>query len=134
MGEHGSPPDAPTIQIPKPRIEEVPEVSAVNAISYIEALREQSGFSSGKRSELQQRQDWKQKYYFKWGLFVFILLINVYWMHHVITIVWYSGLRRYGFHLDNSVLITLVSTSVGNYVALVAIVARSLFPGEKKPS
>ena len=120
------------IEIPKPKPQEIEE-AARNSFSYIEALKEQVGFSSGKESELKhQHMDWSQKYYLKWVMFGFVLLINVIWTAGIFRILWLTGFHAYGFHLDNNVLITLVSTSIGNFVALVAIVARHLFPGANK--
>jgi len=77
--------------------------------------------------------DWRarttfQRYVLKWVMFLFVLGIDIWWTHNVLRMVWLCGSKSY-FHLDNSVLITLVSTSVGNFLALVAIVARNLFPG-----
>jgi hypothetical protein len=137
MGDLPLPPDPPlaqeSIQIPKPGTKETEEVPAANAVSYFEALKEQSGFSSGKESELRQKSlEWSQKYYLKWIMFGFVLLINIAWTVSILRFLWLSGFNKGGFHLDNSVLITLVSTSIGNFVALVAIVAKNLFPGEPK--
>jgi hypothetical protein len=121
------------IQIPKPNFEEIEEVPTGSVVSYIEALREQSGFSSGSQSELQRRKrDWKQKYHLKWILFGFVLTINIVWTFGVLWILWCSGSRRNGFHLDDGVLITLISTSIVNFVSLAAIVAKNLFPGDPK--
>ena len=126
-------PSQKSVQIPKPKIEEVEEVLAAKAKSYLEALKEQVGFSSGKESELRQKTlDWNQKYILKWIMFGFVLAINIWWTRNILRMLWLSGSHKDGFHLDNNVLITLVSTSIANYVALVAIVARHLFPGESK--
>jgi len=120
------------IEIPKPKDTEIEEVPAVNAVSYIEALKEQVGFSSGDESELRQKRlEWHQKYVLKWVMFVFVLFINIGWTGSILRILWLTGFHAYGFHLNDGVLITLVSTSIGNFVALVAIVARHLFPGAK---
>ena len=125
--------DPPAVRIPKPKIDEIQEIAPNNAISFIEALKEQVGFSSGKIAELKQKTwDWKQKYVLKWIMFGFVLGINIWWTRNVIRILWYSGFHTDGFHLDNNVLITLVSTSIGNFVALVAIVAKNLFPSGVK--
>jgi len=72
-----------------------------------------------------------QRYVLKWVMFGFVLLIDIWWTRNVLKMVWLCGSKSW-FHLDNSVLITLVSTSVGNFLALVAIVARNLFPGLQK--
>jgi hypothetical protein len=125
--------DPPTPPIPKPRIEEIAEVSTANAVSQIEALKEQVGFSSGKESELKQKSlDWVQKYLFKWFLFLFVVGISAWWSISVLRIVWKSGTSGSSFHLSDSVLIALVSTSIANFLGLVVIVARHLFPGDPK--
>jgi hypothetical protein len=41
---------------------------------------------------------------------------------------WKAGSNNSGFHLDNSVQIALVSTSIANFLALVIVVAKHLFP------
>jgi hypothetical protein len=134
----GNPPVNPipppiVVQIPKPKNKEIEEVPAGNAVSYIEALKEQVGFSSGKESELRHATlEWNQKYILKWVIFAFVLVINIGWSVSILRILWLTGFHAYGFHLDNNVLITLVSTSIGNFVALVAIVAKNLFPGDSK--
>jgi hypothetical protein len=75
-----------------------------------------------------------QRYWLKYVMFGFVVLIDVWWTAYVLWMVRHSGLTGSGFHLDNSVLITLVSTSVGNFLALVAIVAKNLFPAIRKSS
>jgi hypothetical protein len=123
------------LQIPKPSTEEIKEVPASNVTSQSEALKEQSGFSGGSESVLKQgRMDWSQRYYLKWVIVGFVLMINIAWIANVLLMVWFSGYDTHGFHLDNSVLIVLVSTSVGTFIALVAIVAKSLFPSDPKDS
>ena len=61
-------------------------------------------------------------------LFTFILWLNVYWAHNVILMVWKSGMAGSGFHVGDGVLIALVTTSIANFIALVIIVAKHLFP------
>lgn len=39
-----------------------------------------------------------------------------------------SGAIRSKFHLDDSVLIALVSTSIANFLTLLVILAKHLFP------
>ena len=82
------------IEIPKPKPQEIEE-APLNSFSYIEALKEQVGFSSGKESELKhQHMDWSQKYYLKWFMFGFVLLINVIWTVGIFRILvdWFSRL------------------------------------------
>jgi hypothetical protein len=56
------------------------------------------------------------------------VLINIYWAHQVVSMLWKSGNHNSGFHLDNSVQIALVTTSIANFLALVIVVAKHLFP------
>ena len=126
--------DPPALpHIPKPKLEEVGEVPTASAVSQIEALKEQVGFSSGKDSELKQKaKDWVQRYLLKWILFAFVVGISTWWSISVLRMVWKSGTSGSSFHLSDSVLIALVSTSIANFLGLVVIVARHLFPGEAK--
>jgi hypothetical protein len=124
--------DPPIPHIPTPKIEEIAEVSTASAVSQIEALKEQVGFSSGRQSELRQQSDWVQRYYFKWVLFAFVVGMSAWWSYSVLRMVWKSGTSGSTFHLSDSVLIALVSTSIANFLGLVVIVARHLFPGEAK--
>ena len=74
------------------------------------------------------RRAWWITAILKLTLFVFVLSLNVYWAHQVIRMVWKSGMSVSGFHLSDSVLIALVTTSIANFIALVVIVAKHLFP------
>lgn len=62
-------------------------------------------------------------------LFAFALAVNIWWGRHVLAMLWQSGREGAKFHLDNAVLIALVTTSIANFLALVAIIARNLFAG-----
>jgi hypothetical protein len=64
-------------------------------------------------------------------LFGFVLGINIWWTSNILKMVWLSGSKGSYFHLDNNVLIALVSTSIANFLALVIVVTKNLFPGEK---
>ncbi|MFY9802641.1 MAG: hypothetical protein WA211_18280 [Candidatus Acidiferrales bacterium] len=75
--------------------------------------------------------DWFQKHCLKWVMFGFVVGIDIWWTKNVLRMVWISGTARATFHLDNTVLIALVSTSIGNFIALVAIVAKNLFPAQR---
>ena len=91
------------------------------------AVEEAEAFDKGwalKTAKL----EWHLKFWLKLLLFIFILGMNVYWAHQVIWMVWKAGLDGGGFHLANSVLIALVTTSIANFIALVVIVAKHLFP------
>ncbi len=67
-------------------------------------------------------------------LFAFVLGINVWWESYVIHWIHLSGGKGSWFHLNDNVLIALATTSVANFIGLVAIVAKHLFPdiSEKK--
>jgi hypothetical protein len=65
-------------------------------------------------------------------LFIFALGINIWWDKHVLAILWQAGRVGTGFHLGDSVLIALVTTSVANFLALVGIIARDLFSGRRR--
>ena len=67
----------------------------------------------------------------RFALFIFALGINIWWDNHVLDILWQAGRTGTGFHLSDSVLIALVTTSVANFLALVGIIARDLFSGRR---
>ena len=76
--------------------------------------------------------DWLLSYVLKLILFTFVLAINIWWTRNVLKMVWLSGSQASHFHLDNDVLITLVSTSIASFLGLVAIVTKNLFPDSSK--
>ncbi len=61
-------------------------------------------------------------------LFIFVLGINIWWDRLVARWIGRSGVKNSWFHLNDGVLIALATTSVANFIGLVAIVARHLFP------
>jgi len=63
-------------------------------------------------------------------LFVFVIILNIWWTHRVLQLVWSSADSHARFHLSDSVLIALVTTSLANFIALVVIVAKHLFPSK----
>lgn len=77
-----------------------------------------------------ERLDWWLRRRLKIALFVFVLAINVIWSYEVIRMLWSSGLAGTTFRLSDSVLIALVTTSIANFLGLVVIVARHLFPSD----
>src|SRR5258707_1845033 len=110
----------PTFDIPAP-------ASGEGLSSDRLAVEEAEAFDKGwaiKSAKL----DWWLRIILKGLLFIFVLGMNVYWAHQVIWMVWKAGLVGSGFHLDNSVQIALVTTSIANFLALVVIVAKHLFP------
>ncbi len=120
----GKPPES--FQIPElKRI----ETSLAETLSLADAAQEYRGFQSQSKSGLTRSWwDWIQVHLLKWILFGFVLAINLWWTHNILKMVWLSGSNGSFFHLDNNVLIALVSTSIANFLALVIVVAKSLFP------
>ena len=112
-----------------PKIPEPQRSALQNAFSQLEAVAERLGFESGDDSELRRTiWDWRLKYCLKVLLFIFVISLNVWWVRNVLAMVWKSGSAGSNFHLGDSVLIALVSTSIANFFALVLVVARHLFP------
>jgi len=114
------------IPAPEPPLEK----SLAAAASRLEADREFQGFLTGKITR--QKWDWRLAIGFKIILFIFIVGLNLWWSRSALTIVKRSATEGSKFHLDNSVLIALVSTSIANFLALVIIVAKHLFPSQDK--
>jgi hypothetical protein len=130
MADSSSSPDpseSKAVPIPAPNAKEIEEIPPDTAASYFDAVKEQIRFSKGDLA-----WDWRQKHIFKWILFIFVLGLSAWWSISVLRMVWKSGTSGSTFHLSDAVLITLVSTSIANFLALVVIVARHLFPGEPK--
>ena len=94
------------------------------------AVKEGEAFSEGKFAEFAFKWEWAFRLVFKIVLFGFVLGINIWWTNNVIKILWRSGLLKGDFHLDNTVLIALATTSVAAFLALVTVVARHLFPSK----
>jgi len=118
--------------IPEPRIERL-EVSLADSLSLADAAQEYRGFQSRNKSDLTRSWwDWIQFHVLRYILFGFVLVINIWWTNNILKMVWLSGSSPSYFHLDNAVLITLVSTSIANFLALVIIVAKNLFPDSTK--
>jgi hypothetical protein len=124
---------AQALKIPEPQKSELQ-----NAFSQLAAVSERLGFQSRKDSDLKRTTwDWWLKFILKVLLFIFVIFMNVWWVLNVLKMVWQSGTYNSSFHLADSVLIALVSTSIANFLALVLVVARHLFPhpigdGDKK--
>jgi hypothetical protein len=119
-----------SFKIPEPKFL---DVSVADDLSRADAALELRAFGSQNQSELTQTWwNWFQPHLLKWILFAFVVFINIWWTHNVLKMVWQSGSQDSRFHLDNSVLITLVSTSIASFLGLVAIVAKNLFPDSSK--
>jgi hypothetical protein len=76
------------------------------------------------------RRDWSLRRTLKIILFLFVITINVWWTWTITRMLWHSGVMGSTFHLNDSVLIALVSTSIANFLALVVIIAKHLFPSD----
>jgi hypothetical protein len=118
-----------TFNIPEPRIEKL-EVSVADSLSFADAAKEVSAFSKSRGGWwLRSPQyDWLLNFVLKLLLFIVVISMNIWWTHRVLQLVWQSASMTSQYHLANSVLIALVTTSLANFLALVAIVAKHLFP------
>ncbi|HEV2194039.1 MAG TPA: hypothetical protein VGR55_00515 [Candidatus Acidoferrum sp.] len=110
----------------KPAKFEIPPVELVPGDDTL-AVQEVTAFDRGWELKSSRAMFWLT-FLLKIALFVFVLGLNAYWAHNVILMVWKSGMPASSFHLSDSVLIALVTTSIANFIALVVIVAKHLFP------
>lgn len=95
------------------------------------ALRESEGFAKDSKWTLSHASwDWLLRFVLKIALFGFVIALNLWWDINVRHMIWRSGTMGSNFHLNDPVLIALVTTSMANFVALIAIVARHLFPSK----
>lgn len=118
--------------IPEPRVKKL-ELYAADGLSLMDAVQEVRGFQSGEKATLTRSWwDWIQVHLLKWVLFVFVVLINIWWTNNVLKMVWMSGSKDSYFHLDDAVLIALVTSSIGAFLALVLAVAKNLFPDSSR--
>jgi hypothetical protein len=125
MSEIDSTAEKSSFEIPEPKIVPVLESPGVTTLSANEAI----GFSGDKESEMRRvHWDWRLRYCFKILLFVFVLALNIIWTYLIASFITRSGTDGSKFHLSDSVLIALASTSIANFLGLVVIVARHLFP------
>lgn len=76
------------------------------------------------------RRDWSLRRTLKIILFLFVIAINIWWTWTITRMLWHSGMTGSTFRLSDSVLIALVSTSIANFLALVVIIAKHLFPSD----
>jgi hypothetical protein len=126
MPDETKTPGKPAFDIPEPKIEPL-TLSVGDSLSTSEA----TAFSTGSESELRRKHwDWRLRVAFRVSLFLFVVAINGWWSYEITRILWHSGYSgsNSNFHLNDSVLIALVTTSIANFLALVIIVARHLFP------
>lgn len=78
--------------------------------------------------------NWAMRFIMKPCLFLFVLGLNWWWDKNVLQILWQTGRTGAGFHLGDPVLIALITTSVANFLVLIHIVAKHLFPEHEKSS
>lgn len=115
------------MEIPRPTT--TARASASNPCIDDLAVREATGFSQDSRWALSHSSwDWLLRFTLKILLFAFVIALNLWWDINVRTMLWESGQTGSSFHLHDPVLIALVTTSMANFVALIAIVAKHLFP------
>ena len=114
-------PDRSSPEIPGPKIEEL-SANVADSLS----SEEFAHFAAGTLDT--RILDWKLGFCLKIILFTFVIGINVWWSIEVERMLWHSGVSGSTFHLNDSVLIALVTTSIANFLALVIVVARHLFP------
>jgi hypothetical protein len=100
-------------------------------VSLVKAEREQNTFSSWFSPTFHDHYDWVLRFLLRPALFIFIVGVNAWWDWNVKNLIWQAGRANSGFHLSDSVLIALITTSMANFLAIVAIVARHLFPNPK---
>jgi hypothetical protein len=101
--------------------------------SLTQALEEQKGNETGTLEDRARRGrlEWNLRFVLKILLFTFVIALNVWWDTRVADWVWFSGYAKGNFKLSDGVLIALVSTSTANFLALILIVAKHLFPSDK---
>jgi hypothetical protein len=116
-------------EIPDPPSE---KVTHQEIAAYVQAIGEEHAYSV--KARLWDINHTKLNFWLKLALFVFVIAVNVIWDQNVSKILWASGRVNSMFHWSDKILIALVTTSIANFLALVIIVARHLFPGHPKKS
>jgi hypothetical protein len=121
--------------IPEPEQPD-PLGSPIDLESFTRAAKEKKQLSEPwSRSPVwRESYDWAMRFILRPAIFVIIVGLNIWWDFNVRAILWQAGRIGAGFHLDNSVLIALITTSMANFLALVAIVAKHLFPDSRADS
>jgi hypothetical protein len=95
------------------------------------AVKEGEAFSTGKGFPTSFiKWEWGLKILFKVALFVFVIGVNIWWTYSVLKMIWKSGQTKADFHLNDTVLIALATTSLAAFLALVTVVAKHLFPSK----
>lgn len=109
-------------------------VGSANQRELWEAFQELTRYDAGDLDKQHEHREWLQKYWLKLVLFIVAVVLNFAWDGFIIWMLIKSGIRDSWFHLSDSVLITLASTSTANFLALVMIIAKNLFPQGKSDS
>lgn len=112
-----------TIPDPKPLDPEKP----IDQQNLLSGTREQDQLGS-KFPGTMRHYFWLKRFILMPSLFLFVISLNVWWDHSVMRLIRESGMNGSGFHLSDSVLIALITTSIANFLVLVHIVAKNLFP------
>ena len=119
------------LEIPEPSLDSALSPSHSGGPSLSAAAKELFAFSMDAGWERHTaRLEWRLRRQFKIVLFSFVIIINIWWTWTITRMLWHSGMFNSSFHLNDSVLIALVSTSIANFLGLVVIVARHLFPSD----
>jgi hypothetical protein len=98
------------------------------------AFAELKGVASGRLDDSTQKQRAKLDLYFVVPLFCFLLGITFWWSYNVVQMLWQAGRVGTNFHLSDTVLVALLTTSIANFLALITILTKSLFPSKGKES
>jgi hypothetical protein len=127
-------PKKESLDIPDPSTDPALSPGGIDHPSLDIATKELSGFSSDSLDKSWKRYtdrlEWQLRTRLKKILFGFVIVINGWWSWEVTRMLWWSGNSHSTFHLSDSVLIALVTTSIANFLGLVVIVARHLFPSD----
>jgi hypothetical protein len=132
-GPVGDDPKDEGLEIPEPSSDPVlsPSKSALPSLRV--ATREMFAFMEDTEEAWKRhvaRRDWSLRRTLKIILFPFAILINIWWTWTITSMLWHSGMTGSTFHLSDSVLIALVSTSIANFLGLIVIIAKHLFPSD----
>ena len=93
---------------------------------------EYRNFATGNWRTLHEKWRSLRDLWLSYVLFAFVLGINIGWECWIVHWIRLSGWTNTGFHLSDGVIVALATTSVANFIGLVAIVAKHLFPEIKQ--
>jgi hypothetical protein len=122
------PPAPPSFNIPAPNPSELQVYPGQPA-----PIREETAYARRDDRELKRGEwDWQLAFVLKIVLVCFVLGMNIWWTHYVRRWITDSGQQGSRFHLADSVLIALATTSVANFLALILVVMKNIFPDQTK--